>query len=206
MTEPLTLTLPELAARWKITPRQVLEFAQQRSLPLYFYFDGLVFDFADKWHRAGGETQDTQALEAKQERAAAILSALQRQNLHKMGLLKLSQWEEEMSEQAMLEQRAELDRLTAAVEALKQRLAQRQQERQLRVRNGPLRAAPRTLQELDTRGRARFPQFAYLPESGDGQLVALEDGFPLRDQLGADDTFASLRDIETVESTGLLPR
>jgi hypothetical protein len=206
MTEPLTLTLPELAARWKITPRQVLEFAQQRSLPLYFYFDGLVFDFADKWRRAGGETQDAHALEAKQERAAAILLGLQRQNLHKMGLLKLSQWEDEMSEQAMLEQRAELDRLSAAVEALKQRLAQRQQERQLRVRNGPLRAAPRTLQELATRGRARFPQFAYLPEGGDGQLVALEDGFPLRDQLRAEDTFASLRDIETIESTGLLPR
>lgn len=206
MTEPLTLTLPELAARWKITPRQVLEFAQQRSLPVYFYFDGLVFDFADKWHRAGGETQDAHELEVKQERAAAILLGLQRQNLHKMGLLKLSQWEDALSEQAMLEQRAELDRLTESVEALKQRLAQRRQERQLRVRNGPLRAAPRTLQELATRGRARFPQFAYLSEAGDGQLVALEDGFPLREQLGTEDAFASLRDIEAIESTGLLPR
>lgn len=43
--EPITLTLAELASRWNKTTRQVLEL----GLPMYFYFDGLVFDFGDKW-------------------------------------------------------------------------------------------------------------------------------------------------------------
>ena len=50
MIEPLTLTVAELAARWKLSGREALE----RGLPTYFYFDGLVFDFSDKWHRANG--------------------------------------------------------------------------------------------------------------------------------------------------------
>jgi hypothetical protein len=64
--EPLTLTLDELAQRWNMTPQQVLE--TPHTLPMYFYFDGLVFDFNDKWHRANGDAAVQQTLEAHKTR------------------------------------------------------------------------------------------------------------------------------------------
>ena len=51
---------------------QHVELALQRHLPVYFYFDGLVFDFKDKWHRADGELTATRALEQKTERLAVV--------------------------------------------------------------------------------------------------------------------------------------
>src|SRR4051812_44824403 len=109
--EPITLTLAELAERWNKTPKQLLE----SGLPMYFYFDGLVFDFNDKWHRANGDANEAQDLEAHQARLATIEIDLQRQSLHKRGLLKLTQWEVALGDDELRQLQAEVDRLNGEI-------------------------------------------------------------------------------------------
>jgi hypothetical protein len=206
--EPLTLTLAELADRWNMTPQQVLE--SPHALPMYFYFDGLVFDFNDKWHRANGDAQLIQTLESHKTRLSTLEIDLQRQTMHKRGLLKLTQWEESLSDEEMQSQQAEADRLTEEIAVLAAQLKQRAEDRQQRVRNGLLRAAPRTLNEIAQRGQVRFPPFAYMPHTPNqaaeeasliaaGAVVALEDGFPLKEFLLEADLVASMQDIRAAE-------
>jgi hypothetical protein len=208
--EPLTLTLAELAERWNMLPQEVL--VSPHALPMYFYFDGLVFDFNDKWHRANGDVSIVQALEGHKTRQSTLEIDLQRQTMHKRGLLKLTQWEEALSDEAMQSQQAESDRLTTEIARLAELLQKRADERQRRVRNGLLRTAPRTLNEIADRGQTRFPQFAYMPHTPnraagetptipEGAVVALEDGFPLKEFLTGADLVVAMMDVRAVEDT-----
>jgi len=211
--EPLTLTLPELAARWNMTPQQMLAGAVPQVVPMYFYFDGLVFGFGDKWLRANGDAAVTQDLDAHQTRAASIEIDLQRQALHKRGLLKLTQWEEALSEAELSQHQAESDHLASEIVRLTALLKQRHEERQQHVRNGLLRAAPRTLSDIALHGKTRFPQFAFMPNTtpgadtservAAGAVVAMEDGFPLKEVLEAGDLVISMLDIRLAEDAGL---
>jgi hypothetical protein len=206
--EPLTLTLAELAERWNKTPQHLLE----SGLPMYFYFDGLVFDFNDKWHRANGDANEARDLEAHQARLATIEIDLQRQSLHKRGLLKLTQWEEALSDEELRQLQAEVDRLNGEVVRLAARLKQRSEDRQRHVRNGLLRAAPRTLRDIAQHGGATFPHFAFMPHTpagsaddaliADGAVVALEDGFPLKARLEQADLVISMFDVKIAEAAG----
>lgn len=213
LIEPLTLTLPELAERWHMTPQQMLAGAVPQVLPMYFYFDGLVFAFGDKWLRANGDAAITQDLDAHQTRAASIDIDLQRQALHKRGLLKLTQWEEALSDGELAEHQAESDRLAGEIVRLTALLKQRHEQRQQHVRNGLLRAAPRTLSDIALHGKTRFPQFAFMPNTPPGfdntervppgTVVAMEDGFPLKDVLTDADLVISMLDIKLAEEAGL---
>jgi len=204
--EPLTLTLAELAARWNMTPQQVLD--SPHALPMYFYFDGLVFDFSDKWHRAHGDASVVHDLEVARARQSNLEIDLQRQTLHKRGLLKLTQWEEVSSDEELASQQAELDRLTQDIADLAAQLKARSEQRQRHVRNGLLRAAPRTVRDIATHGKTRFPPFAYMPHSPQpeqeriaaGAIVALEDGFPLRATLTTADLVVAMQDVRAAEA------
>jgi hypothetical protein len=206
--EPITLTLAELAERWNKTPKQVLE----SGLPMYFYFDGLVFDFNDKWHRANGDANEAQDLETHQARLATIEIDLQRQSLHKRGLLKLTQWEEALGDDELRQLQAEVDSLNGEIVRLSARLKQRIEDRQRHVRNGLLRAAPRTLRDIAQHGNAIFPHFAFMPHTptgsvadaliADGAVVALEDGFPLKALLEQADLVISMFDVKIAEAAG----
>ena len=206
--EPLTLTLNELAERWQLSPKQVLE--SPHALPVYFYFDGLVFDFNDKWHRANGDASVVQTLEQHKTRLGTLEIDLQRQAMHKRGLLKLTQWEAALSEEELQSQQAEADRLTEEIAFLTAQLKQRAEQRQRRVRNGLLRAAPRTLHDIAQHGQTRFPPFAYMPHTpnppageapaiADGAVVALEDGFPLKQALTVADLVVAMQDVRAAE-------
>lgn len=199
-----TLTLAELAARWNMTAQEVLLLTTPQPLPMYFYYDGLVFDFGDKWLRANGDTKEAQDLESHQQHLAALDIDLQRQALHKRGLLKLSQWEEALSDEELQRQQAEAERLRKEVTRLSTLLKERTEERQRHVRNGLLRAAPRTLHEIARHGETRFPQFAFLParaeQPSDRLLVALEDGFPLKPLLTVADLVVAMHDVTAAEA------
>lgn len=201
--EPITLTLAELASRWNQPARQVLE----QGLPMYFYFDGLVFDFSDKWHRAHGDAEQAQDLEAHQTRLATVDLDLQRQSLHKRGLLKLTQWEDALSDDDLHSLQAESDRLNSEITRLSALLKERTEARQRHVRNGLLRAAPRTLRDIAQHGHAKFPQFAFMPASpacneniAGGAVVAMEDGFPAQALLTADDLVVAMLDVRAAEA------
>lgn len=200
----ITLTLAELAARWNMTVQQVLLMSSPQPLPMYFYHDGLVFDFGDKWLRANGDTKEVQDLESHQQHLSALDIDLQRQALHKRGLLKLTQWEEALSDEELQRQQAEAERLRKEVTRLSTLLKERSEERQRHVRNGLLRAAPRTLHEIARLGQTRFPQFAFLParpeQPSDRLLVALEDGFPLKPLLTEADLVVAMHDVTAAEA------
>lgn len=200
---PITLTLAEVASRWNQTPQQVLA----RGLPMYFYFDGLVFDFGDKWLRANGELSQSQQLEAHQERVATVDIDLQRQALHQRGLLKLTQWEDALDERGMRDLQAESDRLHSDIASLTSQLKERGEQRQHHVRNGLLRAAPRTLREIAQHGQCKFPQFAFMPNAitagekvAAGAVVALEDGFPVKELLTKEDLVVAMLDVQAAEA------
>jgi hypothetical protein len=220
MNDTITLTLAELAIRWQQTPAQALEAAVQRSLPVYFYFDGLVFDFADKWHRAKGHFREQTEMATSRERLLTVESDLERQNLARRRQLKLSKWEHAMSDEELQALRTEAEGLAGDLARLAALLEEREVERQRHVQSGLLRAAPKTLHEIAKHGSAKFPQFAYLPaepgltthEHGDDQpapagksdgvLLALEDGFPVKAQLDQADLCVLLPDVEAVEVDG----
>jgi len=218
---PLTLTLAELAARWTVTPQQALERAIAQALPAYFYFDGLVFEFGDKWLRAHGDVEALHDLEAHEARLSNVAIDLQRQGLHKRGLLKLTQWETALDDEALRQLQVESDKLTAEIARLTALLKQRTEERQRRVRNGLLRAATRTLHEMARDGRTALPAFAFMPfapggtdetprsdDAGDGSiaggaLVALEDGFPHKAAITPADLVVAMQDVLALDAPGL---
>lgn len=202
--EPITLTLAELASRWNKTSSELLE----QGLPMYFYFDGLVFDFSDKWHRANGDVKEQQDLEAHQLRLSTVDLDLQRQALHKRGLLKLTQWEDALSDDDLRNLQAESDRLHKEIERLTALLKERNEERQRHVRNGLLRAAPRMLRDIAQHGQCKFPQFAFMPNSPGGNekiaagaVVALEDGFPVKTLLAEADLVIAMLDVRAAEAS-----
>lgn len=200
--EPITLTVAELAARWQQSEAEILA----SGLPMYFYFDGLVFEFGDKWHRLHGELQEARNLESQQARQSTVDLDIQRQNLHRRGLLKLTQWEAPLDDDALAALYAEQEHLIQDIKRLQTLLKERNEERQRHVRNGLLRAAPRTLREIAAQGRSGFPNFAFMPAStgtdekiSAGAVVALEDGFPAKTSLSAADLVISMHDIRAKE-------
>lgn len=219
--QALTLTIPELASRWQMNTRQALAHAMQHGLPAYFYFDGLVFDFGDKWHRAGGDVGAVAELEAHRERQLTVDSDLQRQGLHKRGLLKLTQWEVPLGDEDMRLLRVEAERLDADIARLSALLQSRTDQRQRHVRNGLLRVAAKTMSELAQRGAVAFPQFAYMPHTpaaatsvdGEGEggpvaagkIVAIEDGFPRQAQLVEADICVAMQDVLDHEAAQARP-
>lgn len=139
---------------------------------------------------------------------------MQRQGLHKRGLLKLTQWEVALGDEELRLLRLESERLDGDIARLSASLQSRTDQRQRHVRNGLLRVAARTMGELALRGAVAFPQFAYLPntpaaaapgadDSGPvaaGKVVALEDGFPPLAQLVEADLCVAMQDVRDHEA------
>ena len=147
-------------------------------------------------------------METHRERLLTVESDLQRQGLHKRGLLKLTQWEAKLNDEEMRQLQVESDHLNSQVARLSALLEARTAQRQQHVRNGLLRVAPKTLSELALRGVVAYPQFAYLPASpagDDGQivaakLVAIEDGFPQKERLTEADICVATQDVKDLEA------
>lgn len=216
MFEPLTLTLAELAVRWNLTPRQVLQQAQQPGVPLYFAFEGLVFDIGDQWHRHGGnwlETRERDALVKSVESGEAWLRR------RRDG--RLTEWDQ-LSEEEAQELRAEIEEDKIKIRDLNKVLADRDAERNRRHFRGFLRAAPATLWDIESLGAAPFPHKAFHPSSPvklvrllstatleggwiwDGRLVALEPMYEKdphwKKRLTADDLIANTTEVKAIEA------
>jgi hypothetical protein len=214
MFEPLTQTVSQLAVRWECSVQDVLTHATERNWPLYFQFDGLVFDVGDTDNRFGGNSKQVEGaarLEAEIDSAEATLA---RNSLHAQGRLKLTEWEAALTSDEMCELRQATDLKKMMLAILSRALTQWSEDRQRFQRNGALRAAPLTLQTVAERGTVPFPIRAYHPdgpvrlvremdeagESYQGRMVVLEDMRDLKESLTADDLFATMADINAIES------
>jgi hypothetical protein len=145
-------------------------------------------------------------LAAHQERVEVVQLTLQRQARYRSGWLKLSAWEHPFDDEETARHQAEVQQLQHNIAELGTRLADRDAARQRSVRNGLLRAAPRTIKALAEHGQVPFPAYAYLPPSakaaasGKATVVALEDGFPLRTVLTTDELCAAMQDVQKWET------
>lgn len=220
MFEPLTLTLAELAARWSLTPRQVLQHAQQPGVPLYFAFEGLVFDIGDQWHRHGGDWREA-------ERRDALTKSVENGEawLRRRRDGQLTEWDQ-LSQEEAVKLRSEIEASKTEICNLSEVLAARDAERSNRHFRGFLRAAPSTLWDIESIGAAPFPHKAFHPSSPvtvvrlpdvpageggwiwDGRLVSLEpmhgNDRHWKKQLTADDLVAITIEVKAIEAKNLL--
>jgi hypothetical protein len=214
MIEQLTLTVPELAARWHFTSRQVLEYFLHHHLPLYFPFDGLVFDIGDEWHRFNGDFIETQERDELKRSIDAHERQLKRNVLIRTGQLKLTEWEDALSDDDVKRTRAKIDAKSKKLRQLEELLEQRESERRSCSRNGAVRAGPETIQAIAERELVAFPRLAYLPGKPvfltlapdakgymlDGHLIALEESRHAQQNLTAGDLFATMEDVKAIEA------
>lgn len=165
MFEPLTLTLAEIAARWNLTPRQLLQHAQQSGMPpLYFDYEGLVFQRNDYWHRHGGDYREVERRDALEQGIRKGDAQLQRRARGT-----LTEWEQLSAEEAA-ELRKSLNADQVEIDEIKAKLETRRIERNQRVFRGYVRAANLTLWEVETKGSTAYPPWAFLAN----EVVALE--------------------------------
>jgi hypothetical protein len=214
MFEPLTQTVSQLAVRWRCSAQDVLTHAMERNWPLYFQFDGLVFDVGDTDNRAGGNSKQVEGAARLQAEIDSAESTLVRNSLHLQGRLKLTEWEAALTSDEMCELRKATDSKKMMLAILSRALTQWSEDRRGFQRNGALRAAPLTLQAVAERGTVPFPIKAFHPdgpvhlvreldeagESYQGRMVALEDMRHFKESLTADDLFATMADINAIES------
>lgn len=213
MLEPITLTVGELAARWRQTPRQVLQFALHHCFPMYFYFDGLVFDAADEWHRTNGAWLENQKREQLEKSIAAGEAQLRRHLQYVGGGLTLSEWEQPMNSEDVQACRQQVTREQAELKRLREVLDLRDAERLTYAHNGLVRAAPGTLQAVLERGGEPFPRWGFHPDKPvhlvtrggnhlhmDGHLWALEDARYPKERITADDLQARIEDVKAAEA------
>lgn len=213
MFEPDILTIGELAARWQQTPLQIINHAQALRVPLYFAFEGLVFDVGDHWHRGTGDYDQT--------REIGVLSAsiTQREaQIKRNARGDVGQWEQPLTSDDTIELRTEIEANKRKRTALTELLEQRSIERNRCEYRGYLRAAPSTLWDIATIGAAPFPRKAFHPHSPvhiaklpdrsghvwDGRMVALEPGPGCdrykKDTLTIDDLHAFMVEVKAIEA------
>jgi hypothetical protein len=158
MLEPITISVPNLAARWNQTPADILTHATELRLQLLFNFDGLAFDLAEDWLRGGQDTiqrRERQSLTDFVERVEAKFK--RRRNGQ------LSEWESLDHDEAVA-LRAEVTTAERQIKALKELLEERDRKRQKQHYRGALMAAPATVQELLRLGFTKHPHLAFRPE------------------------------------------
>jgi hypothetical protein len=216
MFEPLTLTLAELAVRWNLTPRQVLQHAQQPGVPLYFAFEGLVFDNGEHWLRDSGDWLETGERDALVKSVESGEAWLRRRRDGR-----LTEWDQ-LSEEEAQELRTEIEENKIKIRDLNELLAGRDAERNRRHFRGFLRVGPSTLWDIESLGSAPFPHKAFHPSSPvkvvrlpdgprgdgglvwDGRIVALEPLYESdphwKKRLTADDLVAITNEVKAIET------
>ena len=216
MFDSQTLHIGELAERWKKTPRQILDLAQGLRVPLYFHFEGLAFDVADRFHRHGGDMFEARKLEALSDGINRNETWIRRSARGETG-----QWEQRLSSEEAQELRAKIEADKEARAALVELLEKRQQDRQKMFYRGFMRAGPSTLFAIAAHEAEPFPRKAFHPHSSikvvtltdarhdgeqiwEGRMMALESlpGYESRPAkpLTADDLYAMTVEVKAIES------
>lgn len=212
MLEPVTYSVSELAQRWNVTPRQILDMALQLRVPLYFNFDGLAFELTDRWHRysGGNDTEnEIKALEKDIKDGNARLAQRARGELGEYDYL---------SDEDVRELREAITKNQHKVEKLKDKLEERERKRRHAHYLGPIRAAPQTLRDIQRDGECNAPHKGYHPASVvrvmpipatnggpddiilEGHLLALEPYLTPWRKLTADSLFAMTAEVKAIEA------
>ena len=207
MLEPISISVPNLAARWNQTPSDILEHAANVRLHLLFNFDGLVFDFNDDWLPGGKDWKQRRELQTLTDFVKRANAKFKRRAAGQ-----LSQWESLDSNEAV-SLRAEVTAKEKKIQALSELFDDRDRKRQKKHYRGYLMAAPATVDELKRLGFAVHPIRAYRPEGPftlrkvdgvlvlDGPIVRLEAGIAQwKERLEPADMVVSMADVKAIEA------
>jgi|SRR5690606_38819182 len=201
MLEPTFLSVAELADRWKQTERQILERGALSRLPLYFLFDGLMFDSGDQWLKSNGvEYTGAQAeYERLRDTVNTWEAVLKRHAAVRRGQIKPSEYEDlPLQPEAVKQYRDEIDTATKRIDELDRCLEQRERERRQSAYYGYLRALPGAIGDI-LQGKPVAVMYAHHPERG---MVAVE-GRPVT--LTPADLLASMAEVKAIEGEVVEP-
>lgn len=210
MIEPFTLSVPELAERWSVTPRQIIEQALALRLPILFLFDGLVFDNNDRWLRGIGAWAERREVES-------LRTMIENRETHiRRNAAGLTGEFDRMNREEVIEERRAINDGRRRLLELETLLEKREEERAKHECSEYMRALPKTLLEIMQHGETAFPSVALHPQSTvvvadhkgtkvwDGQMVALEPGRAgqWKPRLKMDDLLIPIVAIKAIESAG----
>lgn len=213
MLEPVTYSVSELAQRWNVTPRQILDMALHLRVPLYFNFDGLVFAVTDEARSHIGvwciETE-LKELENAIKRDEAWIQRRARGELGDYDYL---------TDDDARKLRATITENQRKMEALKDKLEVIERERRHAHYLGAIRTPPETLRQIQDTGEADTPLQALRPDSPikvvhiparkhggaataiwDGGWIALEPYLTPWRKLTADSLFAMTVEVKAIEA------
>lgn len=193
MFEPLTLRMPELAERWKMTPVQALEFADVNGLPIYFNFSGLAFFDSNEWCRTHGDQDIRRELKTLSEGIASGESWLARRSRGETGEYDF------LTDQEAQELRQSIEASKRSCKAINELLEQREIDRKKYRYSGPMGAGQKTLFEVRQSGKSGWPRFGITP--GRNEVILLEYLTDFSSgPLTIDSLFVVLREVKAAEN------
>lgn len=208
MIEPDFLSAPQLASLWGQEPWQIIDHGLALRLPILFRFDGMAFDFNDRWHKATGAHMEQQELAQKTEWVKGCEALIKR------NAAGLADRFDRLDSNDVVQLRGKINEAKEKVEQLTELLEKRERERRKSTYNGFMRALPRTLQELQQAGETAFPYLAIHPQSPvyltesegkqhlEGRIMSLEPGISgaWKQRLVLDDLLIPMQIIKTLEA------
>jgi hypothetical protein len=195
MLEPLTLSIPEIAARWKQTSRQILERAASMKLSLLFNFDGLAID--DKGARLTQFDLDQQREHERLTMFVKLSEAKFQANLQEFRNTGISS----LTDTESTELRKEVTDALIKMKIIEMLSDEVTMERHIYHYRGYLIASPETVNDLLRQGFTNHPIRAF---SLDGRMVRLEPAIAKwKERLMPDDMLAYMADVKAIEAAAL---
>lgn len=207
MIDPDFLSVPQLASRWGQEPWQIIDHGLALRLPILFRFDGMAFDFNDRWHKDTGAHMEQQELANKAEWVKGCEALIKRNAAGLTGEF------DRMDSREVVELRGRINEAKERISQLNDLLDKREKERRKSTYNGLMRALPRTLQDIQQAGETAFPYLAMHPQSPvyltesedkqhlDGRIMTLESCIvgTWKQKLALDDLLIPMHVIKALE-------
>lgn len=213
MIEPVSYSVSELAQRWGVTQRQILDMALELRVPLHFNFDGLAFNVADEWHRHGGDYFVSNELT---NLTTSIKNSEEWLKRHARG--QTGEYDS-LSDDEVRELRAGITKNQRKADELKDKLEARERGRRHAEYRGIVRVPPLTLLEIMEHGETDVPRRAFHSDSPikvvqvpareyggaaglawEGAMLALEPYSRPWGKLTADSLFAMTAEVKAIEA------
>ncbi len=213
MIEPVSYSVSELAQRWGVTQRQILDMALELRVPLHFNFDGLAFNVADEWHRHGGDYFVSNELT---NLTTSIKNSEEWLKRHARG--QTGEYDS-LSDDEVRELRAGITKNQRKADELKDKLEARERGRRHAEYRGIVRVPPLTLLEIMEHGETDVPRRAFHSDSPikvvqvpareyggaaglawEGAMLALEPYSRPWGKLTADSLFALAVEVKAIEA------
>jgi hypothetical protein len=193
MIEPDFLSISELASRWEIPERQVIEHGMHQRIPMMFLFSGLAISPSQSFLTGHGATTEEREAKRLADSIASSEAHIRQNAAGKCDEFSAMNGDEVLQLRRLIRKsEEELDRLN---EALWQRDALRNKCEMF----GYLRLPSPAIAELQRHGEILFPNRAF---AVDGQLMWLEPGIERwKDRLSLGDLLIPMSAIKAIEES-----